>query len=1289
MEYEFDTTGTVAVTNGSTQVTGNGTNWLTNYPGLTLNISGLDYPVKSVDSRSTLTLLHAYPGASASGLTYTFVPVYPNNMTATKAVTSALESFNAILELGALDGGESAYELAVENGYTGTEQEWLASLKGQDGTVSIPAILDYSKITGLPIGGSGIFLLTQLMNSAAPLNLTQKGEVIIPANSTTAGMGIYAYPRSDGSTVVTFGLSNAPTPQPPGSDEDLDLGGSGSLVAEPGAITPLGIYLAGSTANFTLTAPTGLPLRIERRTDITVPVGSQWTISNAGSPWSPQPAAGLAQAVSPSAVLNKRVYSGQGGAPTDNSEMVSGRLKLMRHIFLTTDALGLNFKATTDDMTTQAPPSIKMSFRGVVNEEFPILASLLEWQTGQFTLKAHWEANTMSVVCGRGSSPATIISDPDPAITYGPGILKTYEVEYVDNIGGAGGVVKFYVDGVQIGAAKPVEAKLRITPAMDLQCNASIGNTSDSVNNLEVAYLGVSFGKPEVQRTYDVANSGPISAADLQNLVVDARSITTPQAPVNVRYQATGQNPFDMEVIVGDMVLPAGRAYKAVLQDWSSGEGVNHPNELIMIRPIAQNCRFEDSWLYGAQAPWTEVGPKGSVPSIGGIEYHCNGIRMGTYVQLQFGYEWDAATMPNAPFGDPSGKNSYMAPHKWLIYDNAGTLLGRIEQPDGQPLNTTSSPVSWSGALDGRGNPVVTSANKWYPKGTVRSGIIWRSHPQPPSYTQQEIWDHMPTFAPAVPFGMQGGASVNGGDLRTGTGEQLNGFANYRWMSWEQSTYNEMSAAGQTTQNPWKYGADENGMVPNAGVWLKYTPFNQMGRSPITGPGGVRDDRQIQAEPVARYAFDNAAKRPHDNRNMKQIAFDYLTGYASDPYHCIEKGNIGPLFKNDPRRAITLRNHYYGGGEASTPPEQAYYIQGGRSYEIASSYNPLRVHVPAKGAASDKPYFGTNEIDAAHAHQFPYWGSMMWQTPEFAMLGVKFFDQTKLYANQILDDKNGSPGQFGSRDAAWKYLHAVLAWKTGSTNSHRLYSRAEVVDFVGFDFEGFYDKYYDSEPGFLRPPTNISDVGEGGRNALFAAAQRFGPMEWNGSSGFGAWSHDFYNGYWLSALHAGEKLGFNAALRASSQKAAAILNWLIAMHVKRITGRINGGMLVNAFQIEYQMPLWTPEMIAAVGGNVANLPQTHAAVAAAQGSNAARSWDTWNNNGTDNSRDGQAMDQLLAGPSLLLDMGQDTPEIRQAEATALAYRQSKIDAETAKGPTGAGTGWFYYHQTTNNPPRKP
>jgi hypothetical protein len=35
------------------------------------------------------------------------------------------------------NNGQSAYELAVDNGYTGTEKEWLASLKGTDGTITV------------------------------------------------------------------------------------------------------------------------------------------------------------------------------------------------------------------------------------------------------------------------------------------------------------------------------------------------------------------------------------------------------------------------------------------------------------------------------------------------------------------------------------------------------------------------------------------------------------------------------------------------------------------------------------------------------------------------------------------------------------------------------------------------------------------------------------------------------------------------------------------------------------------------------------------------------------------------------------------------------------------------------------------------------------------------------------------------------------------------------------------------------------------------------------------------
>ena len=380
-----------------------------------------------------------------------------------------------------------------------------------------------------------------------------------------------------------------------------------------------------------------------------------------------------------------------------------------------------------------------------------------------------------------------------------------------------------------------------------------------------------------------------------------------------------------------------------------------------------------------------------------------------------------------------------------------------------------------------------------------------------------------------------------------------------------------------------------------------------------------------------------------------------------------------------------MRNHYYGAGEASTPAEKAYYAQGGRPYEWATGYNPLTVQVPYGGASANKPIFGTNQIDDDHAHQFPHWGSLLWQTPEFAMLGTKFFDQSRLYRNAILNSDNAS--MFAERGAAWKFNHATMAWKTASRNSSRLYSRKEVLDWVVFDFEAFHDLHFASSPGFLNPPASIS--GADTNLKVMAATQYFGPCLADGNS---VYQHEFYIGYWLSALQVGEKLGFNDAIRGASAKAQAVLDWLIDIHEKRITGRLNGGMLVNAGAENYLCPIWTNAQITAASGNVANLPHTFAAVATAQGANAAPSWDTFKSGSNVYDKDGQAMDQLLAGPSLLRDMGRNSQQVIDAEAVAIAYRQEKIDSETARGTGvtgGAGSAWFKYLQTTNNVPYQP
>ena len=1145
---------------------------------------------------------------------------------------------------------------------------------GKDGDPGFGAIVNFADYKAMPAGGSGVYMIIPVADGEPGVALTQSASVILPKDTPNAGAGIWINAQQNGYK-ITLGLTNAPEPQPGGGNEDIDLSGSGAVYGAPGSIFPLGIFLANTTKTLNVTLPNGLPMLIERRNPGSVPVTASWRLSNVGAPY---PREG--DAVGAAIVMNKLGSAG-------GFSMRNGNVLMQYGSYLSTPSMGLETTITSNEQTTQTPNMIRIGFKGVAPPEAEfggVLAGLMDYGVGEFRLEAYWQGKTMKLMIGRNGGTENVVSDPDDRRVLGTN--QHYEVEWVNNPNGPGGTATFFIDGIQSGAAKTTEFKPRITPRMPFEVNASEGNPSVGLNNLEIERSTLSFGKVVTDITYDPVASGPISRVDLESLVVDARTVTNP-GPYMLEYTAGTDERFELEINVGTMQIPAGRAYKAVLEDWSTGVGVKHPNELIMTKVAAQNCRFQDQDLYGSQASWTEVLPQGPVPNINGINYYCEGIRMGNYVQFQFIYDWDATQMPANPFGDPTNKNSYMVPHKWLIYDVNNTLIARVEQLNGEPMNSASRPATWQGSIDGRGVGIFTANNQWFPHGTVRSSIIWRSH-DPVAYDQARIHSTLPVYDIRVPFASFMGYSVNGGDARMYGGGQINGFANYRAMPWLPMSTAEIVEAGRTTTSPYKRLFNETAIAPNAGLWLKYSPFYSHGRSPITGPGGTRDDRQIIPEPVAVYMRDRTARRLFDNLELSKITLDYLTGYASDAVHGMEKGRATPLYKNQPRRNIRLRNHYYGPGEASTPAEQAWYVQGGRTYEWMQGNNPLRIKVPYHGIDPAKPIFGTHMIDKAHAHQFPHWGSLLYQTPEFAFLGHKFSDQCRMYTNYIIGD-DGDPNHNGNREGAWAFMHAALLWKTGSSNSSRLYSQDEILDWVVFDFELFYDVHYASEPGFLNPPVNVMTGNQVDMNKVaYASSSRFGVST---SYGGNTYTHDFMVGYWLSALHAGHKLGFNQAVSAASAKAKAVMDWLYTIHAKRITGRLLHALQVDCMEgTEYLFPLWTEAQIKAAGGVVSNLPQNFEQLVAALPANKKTArWDICTDQyGNIQSRDGQSMDQLLAGPGLLMDMGMSGAALTDAYNKAEQLFQEKLQQELAEGEM-AGAGWFQFHQATNNRPYKP
>ena len=111
--------------------------------------------------------------------------------------------------------GKSAYEIAEDNGFSGTVQEWLASLKGADGT-SISIKTDANSCTNLGdayIDGSGNL---QILTSLDPRTFTNSGQIrgpkgtsitTIEKTSTSGLVDTYTITLDNGDT-ETFTVTN-------------------------------------------------------------------------------------------------------------------------------------------------------------------------------------------------------------------------------------------------------------------------------------------------------------------------------------------------------------------------------------------------------------------------------------------------------------------------------------------------------------------------------------------------------------------------------------------------------------------------------------------------------------------------------------------------------------------------------------------------------------------------------------------------------------------------------------------------------------------------------------------------------------------------------------------------------------------------------------------------------------------------------------------------------------------------------------------------------------------------
>ena len=127
--------GSVSVTKNSNVVTGTSTYWLTAglNPGDIFKVDGVDYEIVSITDNTHLTIAGNYAGTTGSDKAYAIV----RNFTATmpsKIASQTAELLGDFAKYVDTDmqsiHGKSAYQIACDKGYVGTESEWVSSLKG-------------------------------------------------------------------------------------------------------------------------------------------------------------------------------------------------------------------------------------------------------------------------------------------------------------------------------------------------------------------------------------------------------------------------------------------------------------------------------------------------------------------------------------------------------------------------------------------------------------------------------------------------------------------------------------------------------------------------------------------------------------------------------------------------------------------------------------------------------------------------------------------------------------------------------------------------------------------------------------------------------------------------------------------------------------------------------------------------------------------------------------------------------------------------------------------------------
>lgn len=176
--------------------------------------------------------------------------------------TNGVDGINGTNGLDGTDGedGDSAYQIALNNGFVGTEQEWLDSLQGQDGTSGIDGTNGTNGVDGTD-GDSAYQVWINEGNSGTEqdfLDSLQGAQATLQVTSTQSSSDFNLVSSHVGGINKVEGSTDITVTVQPNATEDIEVGSvivfkqydSGSLTAVPGTgvtLTSKQTYKPGDT----------------------------------------------------------------------------------------------------------------------------------------------------------------------------------------------------------------------------------------------------------------------------------------------------------------------------------------------------------------------------------------------------------------------------------------------------------------------------------------------------------------------------------------------------------------------------------------------------------------------------------------------------------------------------------------------------------------------------------------------------------------------------------------------------------------------------------------------------------------------------------------------------------------------------------------------------------------------------------------------------------------------------------------------------------------------------------